>query len=507
LPTPVAEPTELSKLKLPKIAELGEANPVADTLRSFQNFTFLGLGDQSARPADSQIFTTAQLGGSQQAMVHAVSTLIDKNRDGKITTGEYAEFAYRADRLGDRDGKTSVAEYNVLLAAGHSQYLVSEAKAAGLDANTQAVLEGRLAIGALGISGPHGLLDALDVSQTSRDIYTGARKAVAFANAYESALASVPREQRDDLRRLLLQHAAETGTVLVPIGMSESRHPIFASDSLQTSVNAEGVASYRYQTKELEFIPAAAGKPGTLKLVREESQEHPTEIVSPDRYKYSSTESNPFLTARGQTLITTLLADRDFKKNVDKFLQAGVETLRDPNLLQAALEPIHTSLQKALGNDPRVGFSVKKQAESGDEYGVYLHPSPEAHLAPNLELYLAPRLQNLIDTARSSIRQGGNEAQTIAEGFRELRHELLGTLFEENFHSMQHQQIDRFEKNPASFPAEQRERLKDYSLNRRHLVSPVDLNAFFGDSSLYSAQPIEADAKRFRADLLKALTK
>jgi hypothetical protein len=95
--------------------------------------------------------------------------------------------------------------------------------------------------------------------------------------------------------------------------------------------------------------------------------------------------------------------------------------------------------------------------------------------------------------------------ESIKRALGELRSGVLSSLVEEIFHAKQHAIIDFHSADPSKTPPDVKARVADYALNREFLVSPLNLQAYFGSSSVYENQPIEADAKKFRAAVVNAL--
>ena len=494
----------LRKLKLPRIRDFGEAQPSAEVLEKYKDLSSLGIGDLRGRPSSTTIFNRQQVERQSEAS-EFTTRLMDLNADSTITLGELAEFQYRADQAGNRDGRITVVEYNKLFAVGFRHYVSDQGKQAGLTPETQALLDGRLASGRYGITGRQGLPDALDLSQENTDDILNISKANRLAACIEQALEAAPEGTEKDLMKLVLGKTAETGSSVQFIGKNDAGNLLFASDRLKSETR-NGVTDYRAESSTFEYLPPRGDLPGQLRALETLSSKNPLRIRALDTYAFPPGANNPALVQLYNDVKKTLQSDPDTASVLQRIDTQLEKALEDPKTTLALLKPLHDKLQAALGVDPKVPLSIElRDPRAPNSNGSYQHPQPGSNLPPKLQINLAPRFIAAQRDSQARLRQGVNPRTVIREMHDKLRDGLIATLLEENFHARQHQLADQYAKDKDALPENLRERSGDYHLNRETLVTDPNLENYFGDDSAYRRQPIEEDAKRFRENMLRIL--
>jgi hypothetical protein len=498
---PVADNTtltadELAKLKLPKLSDIG-GTPDASKTASFTDLSTLGIPSPKDAKLEEVLVSKKQIEQQQPASRFATE-LIDTNRDGKITRGEFSEFAYRADQFGNRDGKMSIAEYNVLFAHGAKQFILEQGKAAGLDPKSLSLLEGRLASGQFGVSGERGLPDAFDIGQASRSPELQALKTMAFLKSFEAASLEVPIDKRTELAKEVLGKLAETGVALAFIGKNDAGNPVFAADSLKVTPGKNNTTEYRFHSQEFEL----SLKTGKFTSVSEQTAKQPLTVVDPAQYKFKPNETNPFLKSMTESATLSLQKNPDLKEAL-KILNRDFNTaISDPQKLEKLLKPLHSAIESALNPPLKTPLKVEVlDRDNPQSLGSYRHPQPGTDLKPELSINIRPRMERANREFAAAVRSGVDREKALNDSFRNLKNGIIETLLEENFHALQHQTIDQHQKDPQKIPEANRGRVADYTLNRSAMIDPQDLEAFFGSAALYEQQPLEADAKQFRKEI------
>jgi hypothetical protein len=492
---------ELPDAKLLNVKTLtGNADPLAAAKMSLRP---LGL-DKAGEIQDAVVvLTEKQIQGQPSAAGVFATRQMDVNGDGQIAAGELRRFAFAADQLGNKDGKLGLEEYNRLFSIGQQAHLIELGKQVGLSAESLDRLERRLASGKFGLSGMGGLPDALDVARMSSDPLVTAQKTVTFIGLFESALAQVPKESRTALTAVVLEHLATTGITLIPVPSKDNAALTLVGDSVVVSQGRGSSTEYRYKSEEFRFSYA------TKELTLQDTQISKTSLVLLDErhYNLQAGDPNPFVERAIKDFKDGVANDREFKDALNDFLAAPESDLLNRTELEKLLQPIHTQLQKLLGTPRESPFKVEvRDPESQSAGAVYSHPKPGTNEQPSIRLFILPYASAFRETYESLVRSGGlgpQDAQNQAAA--NLRQSILLSLVEENFHALQHQLTDKHLADSKQTDATIAPRMADYALNREFLVSPVDLANFVGDLKAYETQPFEADAKRFRLEVVNWL--
>jgi hypothetical protein len=201
-----------------------------------------------------------------------------------------------------------------------------------------------------------------------------------------------------------------------------------------------------------------------------------------------------------------LQKDTEVKQLIDKLKLATQTSAPPPRELQDLLLPISRKLQEALSISPSIPLDVKvRNPENPQTLAVYSHPKPGSGQAAKIEIFATPFLSQAAEESKRLTASGMGRDESIARTLGEMRRGILSSLVEEIFHAKQHTTIDSHNADPTKTPAAVAARVADYALNREFLVSPINLKAYFGNSTAYENQPIEADAKKYRGAIVDAL--
>jgi hypothetical protein len=201
-----------------------------------------------------------------------------------------------------------------------------------------------------------------------------------------------------------------------------------------------------------------------------------------------------------------LTNDADIRNAITNLKKATELKPPTPTELKKLLLPLSTKLQQELGVPSPIPFEVKvRSTESPQTLASYAHPVPGSGQSPKIELFVAPFLTQAVKEEERLINSGVEKSTAKQQALEGFRRAVVASLAEETFHGKQHSMIDSYNQDPKTISAEASSRIADYALNREFLVSPIDLKAYFGDTSAYENQPIESDAKKFRVAIVDVL--
>ncbi len=493
-------PEELAQQTLPRVGDL--LAKVATQDFSTMSLSSLGLEGKPPLAQDRVVYAREELLKMSSPSSAFATKQMDTNGDSVVTVGEVLKFAYVADQVGNKDGQISVEEYHQLFSRGIQESLLNTAAKVGVSKADQKVLEGRFATGQFGLTGRTGLPDAIDLAQMSRNGVTTAEKTVVFAELLETATKTLPEGSRAQFVKGVFEHLASTGVTLIPVTKLEGGKLQLAGDSVEVAAGPKGSTTYRARSEILEFS-TATGKISSVEVMQAESG---FTLIGDNKYNHSSKGSNPFLESEIQRTVASLTNDADIRNAITNLKKATELKPPTPTELKKLLLPLSTKLQQELGVPSPIPFEVKvRSTESPQTLASYAHPVPGSGQSPKIELFVAPFLTQAVKEEERLINSGVEKSTAKQQALEGFRRAVVASLAEETFHGKQHSMIDSYNQDPKTISAEASSRIADYALNREFLVSPIDLKAYFGDTSAYENQPIESDAKKFRVAIVDVL--